>query len=128
MLTTFALLLTFGIAYAVADQQEGLTVKNWKGDYIGFIKHVLTDPSSGNIVFVVLSLGQAGKREIAVPVKSFSSYNFEGGFLVLNVSKDILNAAPEFHVSDLEDPGFVEKVHQFFGMAPSWTDRAETGS
>jgi len=126
VLATFALLLGFAIAHAVAGQsEEGLTVKNWKGEYIGSIKHVLTDSSNGNIVFVVLSLGQEGKREIAVPVRSFSSYDFENGFLVLNVSKEILATAPEFHISDLQDPAFVENVYRFFGVAPSWEDEIE---
>jgi len=108
-----------------------LTVKNWKGEYIGSVRHVLTDPSNGNIVFVVLSVGQEKKRDIAVPVRSFSSYDFEGGFLVLNVSKQILDAAPEFHVSDLNDPAFVERVYLFFGLAPFWKEgpaKGERGS
>ena len=108
-LATFAILLSFcAIAHAAGNQEEGLTVKNWKGEYVGSVKHVLTDSSSGNIVFVILSLGEEGKKEIVVPVHSFSSYDFEGGFLILNVSKGTLAAAPEFDVSDLKDPAFVE--------------------
>jgi len=128
VLATFVTLLSFGsFAYAVGDQVEGLPVKNWKGDHIGSVKHVLTESSSGNIVFVILSLGQEGKKEIAVPVSSFSSYDYENGFLVLNVSKEILAAAPEFHVSDLKDPAFVERVYRFFGLAPSWKDGTTEG-
>ena len=127
ILATFVMLLSFGITYAMADQEEGLAVKNWKGEFIGSVKHVLTEPSSGNIVFVVLSLGQEGMKDIAVPVKSFSSYDYENGYLVLNVSKEILAAAPEFRVSDLKDPAFVERVFRFFGLAPSWMDGTGTG-
>ncbi len=119
-------LCLFSVIYALgaetANQGEGLTVKNWKGEYIGSVRHVLTDSSTGNIVFVILSLGKGGEKEIVVPVKSFSSYDFDNGSLVLNVSKDILVAAPEFHASDLEDPAFPEKVYQFYGLAPSWKD------
>src|SRR5512139_1141232 len=98
VLGTVAILLSFGyIAYAAGNQEEGLTVKNWKGEYLGSVTHVLTDSSSGNIVFVILSLGEEGEKEIVVPVHSFSSYDFEGGFLILNVSKGILADAPEFH-------------------------------
>jgi len=121
-LVTFVILLIFSTFAYAAGQEEGLAVKNWKGEYIGSVKHVLTDSSSGNIVFIVLSLSQGGKKEIAVPVRSFSSYDHENGLLVLNVSKEILAAAPEFHVSDLRDPAFVERVYQFFGLAPSWKD------
>ena len=128
VLSTFVILLSFGsIAYAAGDQEEGLTVKNWKGEYVGTVKHVLTDSSSKNIVFVLLSLGQERQKEIAVPVGSFSSYDYQNGFLVLNVSKEILAAAPEFHVSDLKDFAFVERIYQFFGLAPSWEDGTTEG-
>lgn len=127
-LAIFAILLSFGaIAYAAGNQEEGLAVKNWKGEHVGSVKHVLTDSSSGNIVFVILSLGEEGKKEIVVPVRSFSSYDYENGFLVLNVSKEILTAAPEFNVSDLKDPAFVERVYRFFGLAPSWKDGTTGG-
>ncbi len=125
----------FSVVHALGaetpNQGEGLTVKNWKGDYIGSVRHVLTDSSTGNIVFVILSLGKEGEKEVAVPVSSFSSYDFENGFLILNVSKDILAAAPEFHASDLKDPAFPEKVYRFYGLAPSWKDgttESERGS
>ncbi len=125
LLLTIIMILGYGIANAATDQVEGLAVKNWKGEYIGTVKHVLTDSSNGNIVFVLLSLGQEGSKEIAVPVKSFSSYDFENGFLVLNVSKEILDAAPEFHASDLSDPEFVGRVYHFFGLAPFWNEGTE---
>ena len=125
VLATIVILLSFGSNdYLAGGQEEGLTVKNWKGEYIGSVKHVLTDSSSGNIVFIILSLGQERKKEIAVPARSFSSYDHENGFLVLNVSKEILAAAPEFHVSHLKDPAFAENVYRFFGLAPSWEDGA----
>jgi len=128
VLATLVILLSFAsIAYAAGDQAEGLAVKNWKGEYIGSVKHVLSDSSNGNIVFVLLSLGEEGEKEIAVPVRSFSSYDFENGFLVLNVSKEILATAPEFQVSDLKDPAFVERIYRFFGLAPSWKDGTTEG-
>ncbi len=127
-LATVIILLSFGsVAYAPGNQEEGLAVKNWKGEFVGSVRHVLTDSSSGNIVFVILSLGQEGKKEIVVPVNSFSSYDYENGFLILNVSKEILAAAPEFRVSDLKDPAFVERVYRFFGLAPSWKDGTTEG-
>ena len=121
-------LCLFSVVYALGAetriQGEGLTVQNWKGEYIGSVRHVLTDSSSGNIVFVILSLGKGGEKEIVVPVNSFSSYDYENGFLVLNVSKEILTAAPQFRASDLGDPTFPERVYQFYGLAPSWKDGA----
>src|SRR5512142_609620 len=95
LLITIIMILGYGIANGATDQVEGLAVKNWKGEHIGTVKHVLTDSSNGNIVFVLLPLEQGASKEIAVPVKSSSSYDFENGYLVLNVSKDILDTAPE---------------------------------
>ncbi len=109
------------------NQGEGLAVKNWKGEYIGSVRHVLTESSTGNIIFVILSLGKEGEKEIVVPVVSFSSYDYENGFLILNVSKEVLATAPEFHASDLKDPTFPERVYRFYGLAPAWED-GTTGS
>jgi sporulation protein YlmC with PRC-barrel domain len=127
------ILIGFGsIAYAVDDraksenQEEALVVKNWKGEYIGSVQHVLLDSSTGNVAFIILSLGKE-KREIVIPLRSFSSYDPQNGTLVLNVSKGILIAAPEFHISDLKDPTFAERVYRFFGEAPPWTDGAKEG-
>ncbi len=119
------------VAYALGagteNQGEGLAVKNWKGEYVGSVKHVLTESSTGNIIFVILSLGKPGDKEIVVPVVSFSSYDYENGFLTLNVSKEILATAPEFHASDLKDPAFPERVYRFYGLAPAWKDGAPEG-
>lgn len=120
------------IAYAADDraksgnQEEALVVKNWKGEYIGSIQHVLLDSSTGSVAFIILSLGKE-KKEIVIPLRSFSSYDPKKGTLVLSVSKGILVAAPEFHISDLKDPTFAERVYRFFGEAPPWTDGAKEG-
>jgi hypothetical protein len=108
------------------DQKEALVVKNWKGEYIGSVRHVLIDSSTRGIVFIILSLDKE-EKEVVIPLGSFSSYDQENGILVLNVSKEILIAAPEFHLSDLKDPAFAGRVYGFFGEAPSWTDGATEG-
>lgn len=107
-----------------AKQEEALVVKNWKGEYIGSVQHVLSNSSTGSIIFAILSLDKE-KKEIVIPLRSFSSYDQENGILILNVSKEILTAAPEFHVSDLKDPAFAEKIYRFFGEAPPWTDKPQ---
>jgi len=118
------------IAYAFDDgpksagQEEALVVKNWKGEYIGSVQHVLINSSTEKVAFLILSLHKE-KKEIVIPLRSFSSYDQENGTLILNVSKETLMVAPEFHLSDLEDPTFAERVYRFFGEAPSWTDGPE---
>lgn len=105
------------------NQEEGLVVRNWKGEYVGSARHVLLDPSTGNVAFIIVLLDKE-KKEIVIPLRSFSSYNHQSGTLVLGISRGILVTAPEFHPSDLEDPAFTERVYRFFGQAPPWTDGA----
>ena len=33
----------------------------------------------------------------------------------------------EFHVWDMQDPAFAERVYRFFGQVPPWTDGAIDG-
>jgi len=107
-----------------AKQEEVLVVKNWKGEYIGSVQHVLSNSSTGDISFAILSLDKE-KKKIVIPLGSFSSFDQENGILILNVSKEILRAAPEFDPSDLKDPTFAERVYRFFGEAPPWTDKPQ---
>ena len=108
------------------NEENALVVRNWKGEYIGSARHVLVDPSTGNVAFIILLLDKE-KKEIVIPLRSFSSFDHEKVALVLGISKDILVAAPDFRLSDLEDPAFIDKVYRFFGQAPSWTDGAIEG-
>jgi hypothetical protein len=89
------------IAYAADDraksgnQEEAFVVKNWKGEYIGSVQHVLLDSSTGSVSFIILSLGKE-KKEIVIPLRSFSSYDPQKGTLVLNVSKGSSSQLPSF--------------------------------
>ena len=124
-----AVVMSFGlIVYGVTqrakpgDQDEALVVKNWKGEYIGSVRRVLLDSSSGNLTLMILSLGK-GQKEIVLPLSAFSSYNHKKRTLILGVSKEALITAPEFRDSDLRDPAFLGRMHRFFGKPPSWTER-----
>lgn len=127
-LLTVAILISLGtVAYAAGgteNQKETLVVKNWKGNHVGIVKYVVVNPSTGIVTFVILYL-EEGKREIAVPLAAFSSYDRENGILILSFSEKELLAAPEFHDSDLNNPAFAEGVYRFFGLVPSWTDETE---
>jgi hypothetical protein len=132
-LVIVVMFMSFGlIAYGVdnraksGNEDEVLVVKNWKDEYIGSAHHVLLDSSTGIITFIVLSLGK-GEKEVLIPLSAFSSYNHNTRTLVLGVNKEILVAAPEFHVSDLRDSTFAERVYRFYGGAPPWTDGAREG-
>ncbi len=133
VLVLAAIFMNFcSVGYAIdhgmnpGNQKEALVVKNWKGEYIGSVRHVLLDSSTGNVTFIILLLEKENK-EIVIPLRSFSSYDEENGTLILSVSRGILIAAPEFHLSDLKDPAFAERVYRFFGEAPAWTNGAREG-
>ncbi len=127
-LFTVAVLISLGtLAYAASQaesQKESLAVNNWKGQHIGIVKYVVVNSSTGNITFVILYLDKEGRKEIAVPLAAFASYDHENGILTLNVSERELASAPEFHDSDLDNPAFAEGMYRFFGLAPSWTEKS----
>ncbi len=95
------------------SQEQGLVIKNWKGEYIGTSKHAVQDSSTGKIIIIIVSLGKDENKEVAVPAVFFSVGNKDED-LVLNLSRKELESAPEYHASDLQDPEFARKVYRFF--------------
>ncbi len=126
LLLTIAVLSVGTATYAVGsaeNQKQTVEVTNWKGKHLGIATKVVTNPSTDGINFIIVYLDQEGKKEIAVPLAAFSSYDHTKGVLILNVSEEELLSAPEFHDSDLDDPAFVESIYRFFGLVPPWTDK-----
>jgi len=112
---------------AMENLGKTLEVKNWKGNHVGIVKYAVMNPV-GNVTFFIVYLDKEARKEVAVPVAAFSSYNREKGTLVLNVSEKQLASAPEFHDSDVNNRAFEETIHRFFGLAPPWTEeRKEQG-
>ncbi len=106
----------------LGKQNEALVVKNVKGENIGTIRGALEDPL-GNIAFVIVTLKDEknGKKEVVVPVNAFSQ-GMENGSFVLDLSNDVLASAPEFNASNLNDPAYAEKIYQFYGQTPPWSE------
>lgn len=130
LLTVAALVGLGTVAYAACEtqkQKEILEVTSWKGKHIGIVHNVVMNLSTGNVTFVILCLDKQEKKEIAVPLAAFSSFDRENGILTLSVSEKELVLAPEFHDSDLKDPDFAERVHRFFGRVPPWTEEQTEG-
>ncbi len=128
LLAVITTVVLVSVAYVLAagaettDQQEAVIVQNSDGDYVGTVMDALID-SSGNIRFVIVSIGEKvgqEQKKIAVPITSFSTNG--GRELILDVSKEKLAAAPEFKGSDLGDPNFAGNVYQYFGLVPSWPE------
>ena len=122
LLVAAAVLMSLWTAAYAAGQTENvretLDVQTWKGKHVGSVKYVVMDPP-GNVAFLIVYY-DAGRKEIAVPVAAFSSFNKETGILILKVSESQLASAPEFHESDLDNPAFSEDIYRFFGLTPFW--------
>ncbi len=107
------------IAYAIdnnataGDQAQAPAVKNPEGEYLGTVRDVFVN-YSGTVAFIIISVGENGEKEIAVPLVIFS-YDKENEVLILKMSKEQINGAPEFNV---------RKVYEFFGVALPLTDEA----
>ncbi len=103
------------MAYAIdprgepGNQKPGTAVKNPEGEYLGTAKDM---NYSGTVAFIIISVGENGEKDVAVPLGVFS-YDQEKKVLILKMSKEQISAAPEFNVKG---------VYEFFGMALPWTD------
>jgi hypothetical protein len=106
-------------AALVPKQDTALSILNSKGEHVGTITNVLADPF-GNIRFIIISVGEKEKKEIAIPLEIVSTNGQQK--LVLDVDRDTLQAAPEFKVDDLTNPNYAGDVYRFFGMGPPWAE------
>ena len=101
----------------------GAPVKNQQGEELGTIYDMVVD-SQGHVPFAVLSHGGflgIDEKLVAVP---FGSLNFDqmGKELFLNSTKEKLDSAPSFQVSDLSNQKWAGDVYQHFGQHPYWTE------
>ena len=99
----------------------GTPVKNQQGEELGKIHDMVVD-SQGHVPFAVLSHGGfwgIDEKLVAVP---FSSFNFDqmGKDFVLNSTKEKLDSAPAFKVSDISNKNWLGDVYRYFGQRPSW--------
>jgi hypothetical protein len=121
-----AALVLLGSAFFAAaqarTQDESMTVMNSNGESVGTIKNFLID-GNGNIAFVVVShdrMAGGCQKDIAVPIGAFA-YDREKDQVVLDISQQQLDSAPEFTASALNDPSFAGRMYEYFGQAPAWT-------
>jgi ribosomal 30S subunit maturation factor RimM len=104
-------------------QIVGTSVKNQQGEELGKISDMVIG-SEGHMYFAILSHGGfwgVGGKLVAVP---FSALNFDQAKknFVLNATKEMLDSAPAFKLSDLSNKKWVEDVYRFFGQRPYWTE------
>jgi sporulation protein YlmC with PRC-barrel domain len=80
-----------------SDAIIGAPVRNEQGEAIGDIKRLLINPQTGLVSYIEVSVGGflgMGDKNVVVPWRALTASR-EGDALVLNVSKKILQEAPE---------------------------------
>jgi len=105
-----------------ATEIIGTQVKDSQGEEVGKIDDLVFD-EEGRISFAVIGYGGflgMGQNLVAVPVNSLSNAE-ELRHFVLDATKEKIQAAPLFSKKTLDEPGWAEGIHRYFGQQPSWT-------
>lgn len=103
----------------------GGQVNTWGGRFLGEVKDLMLELSSGRIVYAVLSvkgcLGQP-ERLYALPWRALSYIPAEQSFR-LNVAREHLQKAPGFYLSNwpvTPERGFIYALYRHYGYAPTF--------
>jgi len=108
-----------------ASKIIGSEVKSVAGENLGDIKELVLDPTSGQVVYAVVSYGGVmgmGDKLFALPWKALH-WTSEKEYYVLNVDKNTLAKAPGFDKNHWPESSIKweqqrEEIHQFYRIAP----------
>lgn len=102
---------------------SGYLVRSPRHEDLGCIEELMVDPSTGRIVYAVLSfggiLGNGGKL-FAVPWDALRLDTDQRAFF-LDIERERMEAAPQFDEEnwpDFSDPDWIERIHQHYGLRP----------
>jgi len=103
-------------------QVIGMAVRTPQGQELARVDDIVVD-THGKAVFAVFTHGGfmgMGGKQIAVP---FGALNFDKTerHLVLDATREKLDAAPAFRMSDLSNEKWADDVYRYFGQQPYWT-------
>jgi sporulation protein YlmC with PRC-barrel domain len=110
------------------SEVTGTIVRNSQGEYLGRVRDLVFDPE-GRIEFVVLSswgFWRLGRRSFAVPFEAFQ-YDHEKKHLVLDITREKLEAAPAYERDEMTKQGWGESVYRYYGVQPYWTEKESGG-
>jgi sporulation protein YlmC with PRC-barrel domain len=100
----------------------GMEVRNRDNEKVGTIDDLVLDLHTGKTRYAAMAVGGflgIGERLFAVPMASFTvSHEGTTRFLVLDVNKDRLKAAPGFAKDqwpDMANPKFGEDIDRYYG-------------
>lgn len=98
-------------------------VRNAAGENLGKIEDVVVDPVTGNIDYVVMSLGGLtgiGSKLVAIPWSALRVSDTRD-YVLLNVDRQTLERAPGFdrdHWPDFADPVWRRSTYDYYGVSP----------
>jgi hypothetical protein len=102
---------------------SGYLVRSPRHEDLGCIEELMVDPSTGRIIYAVLSfgglLGNDGKL-YAVPWSALSLDTDQRVFF-LDFEREQMETAPQFSEEnwpDFADPEWSERIHRHFGLRP----------
>jgi sporulation protein YlmC with PRC-barrel domain len=104
-----------------ASSLIGDTVRNGAGEKLGEAKELMIDLPTGRIAYAVLSFGGflgVGDKLFAVPWSALA-LDEENRQLVLDVSKEVLEAAPGFDKNnwpDMADPVWGRSIYEYYNQ------------
>lgn len=109
-----------------ASKVSGTAVYDTKGDKIGHVEDLVLDKTSNNIMFAIVSFGGflgIGEKYHSLPW-SVLDYNKEKGGYVVPMSKEMLEKAPVYSLSDfIKNDGGVsirDKAYDYYKAPRYW--------
>lgn len=108
----------------LASKVHGTKVLNTKGEKIGHVEDIVLDKQTNNIMFAVLGFGGflgVGEKYHPVPW-SVLDYDKDMSGYVVSLSKDTLEKAPAYELSDLtnDDGKARDSSYSYYKVAPYW--------
>lgn len=104
-----------------ASSLIGDTVRNGAGEKLGEVKELMIDLPTGRVAYAVLSFGGflgMGDKLFAIPWSALD-LDEENRQLVLDVSKEVLDAAPGFDKNnwpDMADPVWGRSIYEYYSQ------------
>jgi hypothetical protein len=108
-----------------ADQVQGTTIYNPRGDNLGSVQDVMIDKISGRIAYAVVGFGGflgIGNRHYPLPWETLKYDQSMGGYVV-NLDKSVLEGAPSYADDEAvtwNDRAWDEHVYDYYGARPYW--------
>jgi sporulation protein YlmC with PRC-barrel domain len=106
-----------------ADQVEGTSIYNAKGESLGSVEDVMIDKVSGRIAYAIAGFGGflgIGNRHYPLPWDKLKYDTRMGGYVV-DLDRRVLEGAPSYsdaEVAGWQDPAWGRRVYDYYGTPP----------